>query len=339
MEIRKYAPKGVSVVICSYNGAERIEPTLQHLARQATNPNLSWEVILIDNNSKDDTGRKALAIWEQLASMTPFRVVWEGEAGLSFAKARGLKEAKYSYLLYVDDDNSISSNYVQTVFDIFERFGDVAVCGGDGEEALPSDFVPPHWWEEFKADYAVGRQGTEEGYKLKGFIWGAASGFRVSALQELYFEIGHKLFLTGRIGNKLTAGEDAELCFCLQRLGYQMYYSPKLQFKHHIPVQRINEAYLMKLKKGFGAASVLLSIYSDLVLEKRPNWKLAFKKCFRSLIQKTLKYIRTYFSPNQRLKTKAHLVYTWSRLQTLYQFRNQYENTYYQLKEALNPKP
>ncbi|NJL74287.1 MAG: glycosyltransferase family 2 protein [Saprospiraceae bacterium] len=330
--------KGVSVVICSYNGSSRIAPTLHHIARQEVQPNLAWEVILIDNNSKDDTGRKALALWESEGKNIPFRVVWEAEPGLSFAKMRGLQEAQFSYLIYVDDDNSISSNYVQTVHQIFEEWEDVAVCGGDGEDALPAHFVPPHWWNTFKADYAVGKQGTKEGYKINGFIWGAASGFRVSALRELYFEVGHQPFLTGRIGNKLTAGEDAEVCFCLQRLGYRLYYSPKLQFKHHIPIDRINEAYLMKLKKGFGAASVILSIYSDLVQGKQPNWEKSYRSCRKTVFQKTWKYLVVYFSPQKRLTVKANLIYAQSRLKTLRQFKKNYEPMYYQLKESLNPK-
>ncbi|MEL6945608.1 MAG: glycosyltransferase, partial [Bacteroidota bacterium] len=86
--------KGVSVVICTYNGAKRLKSTLEHIAAQKTEF-LAWEVILIDNNSKDDSASIAQAIWRVANVPVSLRVIKEEQAGLSYAKARGLKEAQY----------------------------------------------------------------------------------------------------------------------------------------------------------------------------------------------------------------------------------------------------
>jgi glycosyltransferase involved in cell wall biosynthesis len=47
----------LSVVLCTYNRAARLPAALEALMRQSTN--LDYEVIVIDNNSTDATGRVA----------------------------------------------------------------------------------------------------------------------------------------------------------------------------------------------------------------------------------------------------------------------------------------
>lgn len=46
---------GLTVLITTYNAASLIEKTLEHLQTMRTIPNLPWEVLVVDNNSKDDT--------------------------------------------------------------------------------------------------------------------------------------------------------------------------------------------------------------------------------------------------------------------------------------------
>jgi len=324
--------KGVSIVICTYNGSGRLQPTLEHIAVQKVAKNISWEVILIDNNSKDGSGEIAKNIWLELENDTSFRVVKEEKAGLSHAKARGLKESKFSYLIYVDDDSSISPNYVQKVYEIFEKYNDVAVCSGDGVIAVPNDFALPNWWEKFQYAYAVGKQGEKEGYLKASFLWGASSAFRVRALKELYAQ--HELYLTGRIGSKLTAGEDAELCMSLQLLGYRLYYSPELQFKHHIPIDRINRDYLARVQEGFGASSVILSLYSDLMKQQKMDWKIAFQNTKKSIRRRQWKMLRT--SGEKRQNTAMNLSYAKGRLQELKRFKEQYDATYNLLKQRFS---
>ncbi len=45
----------VSVVVCTYNRARSLGRTLTALQGQQTAPGLTWELVLVDNNSSDDT--------------------------------------------------------------------------------------------------------------------------------------------------------------------------------------------------------------------------------------------------------------------------------------------
>src|SRR6185437_5482655 len=67
-------PLGVSVVICTYNGAARLPRTLAHLAAQENTGAIAWEVLVVDNASTDDTAEVARRCWPAHAP-APLRIV------------------------------------------------------------------------------------------------------------------------------------------------------------------------------------------------------------------------------------------------------------------------
>ena len=107
-------PLGVTVAICTYNGAERLPATLKCLRVQVVPPEVLWEVIVIDNASADNGSEVALAYWSSEVPV-PLRVVREERLGLSYARERAFAEAIYPIVLFVDDDNWLNSNWVRTV--------------------------------------------------------------------------------------------------------------------------------------------------------------------------------------------------------------------------------
>jgi glycosyltransferase involved in cell wall biosynthesis len=70
---------GVSVIICCYNSAALLPQTLEHLANQQTAGEISWEIIIVNNNSTDNTAEIAENIWQGLNRPIPFRVVHQPE--------------------------------------------------------------------------------------------------------------------------------------------------------------------------------------------------------------------------------------------------------------------
>ena len=46
---------GISVVICTYNGVKRLQPTLEAIFSQEVAPDIPWELIIVDNASTDKT--------------------------------------------------------------------------------------------------------------------------------------------------------------------------------------------------------------------------------------------------------------------------------------------
>ena len=250
---------GISVVICCHNSSTRLPATLSHLARQQVALEIRWEILVVDNASTDDTSEVARQSWPGDAP-AELRVTSEPQLGLTHARHRGFSEAKYEIVSFIDDDNWVSPDWVQLVSEIMSRHPNVGACGGYIESVYE---VPPPWWfENYKMYYAVGAQASEAGdiSRTQGYLWGAGLNIRKKAWQELV-DRGFSPLLTGRQGKTLSTGEDTELCFALRLAGWGLWYEPRLQTRHFLPAARLEWAYLRKIFRGIGTASVFADLY------------------------------------------------------------------------------
>lgn len=248
---------GVSVITCCFNSAKRITATLQHLALQVTG-NLNCEIILVDNASTDDTSALAQAAWQ--ASGNPqiaFRIITEDRPGVAYARIKGITEARYSYIVFCDDDNWLDQYYLQNVHRLFSSHPHVGVLGGNGLAYFDDINLKPDWFDNFSYGYAVGNMGNKE--LIVGGVYGAGMGLRTLALQNLLNS--YNLQLYGRKQLLLTSGEDTEICNILQLNGYKVLYSPLLTYRHYIPIERLSWKYLRKLYLGFADSYVVLNLY------------------------------------------------------------------------------
>jgi glycosyltransferase involved in cell wall biosynthesis len=278
--------KGISIVICCYNSTSRIEPTLRHLSLQKTIKEISWEIILVDNHSTDDTAEFALNIWQKTFCQAPLKIVYEQEAGLSFARERGVKEASYNYILFCDDDNRLRDDYVETAFTIMEGNEKIGALGGQSD-AL-SDIAFPEWWEQYKDGYAVGKQAINSGdVSSRKYLWGAGLVVRKELLQKVFDE-HYPLILSDRKGNVLTSGGDSEICHRILLLGKRLFYDEQLFYTHYIPAERLSPEYRTRLFDSFIVSSKVFEAY-DLVMDYTSislfqKWKLSLKLISKRLL-------------------------------------------------------
>ena len=293
---------GVSIIICAYNAAKRIIPTLQHLQKQQFSKPVDWEVIVVDNASVDNTSVIASEVWNQ-DPVTNFSVVREEKPGLMYARQRGLESANYEIVSFIDDDNWVESRWVQKVADLFAMNEKIGACSGKSEAVFES--VAPEWFPFFEDSFAVGRQANESGIvdDKKGYLWGAGFSFRKS----LWFTLqkkGFKNLTVGRQGKNIYAGEDTELCYAFRLLGYQLYYNNDLSLKHYMPEGRMNFSYLEKMSKGFGMANVHLNCYRAMLY---PGFKLnAWWREWLSAIKEIIRqFFISIFSTDKRIIWKA----------------------------------
>jgi len=229
---------GVSVVICTHNGADKLRETLIHLSKQETGT-IPWEVVIVDNASTDNTRAHSRAVWSECQEPAPFRVVHEARPGLSFARACGFASATYEYIILCDDDNWLAPNYVRQVFEIMNDNPIVGALGGNGDLVFEEE--PPEWVKKFSV-FASGPQEAASGQVRKNIVYGAGCVIRRSAL-NLMNAAGFRSLLTDRLGKELSSGGDYEICYGLALCGFQVWYSERLTFRHFIPKERYTENY------------------------------------------------------------------------------------------------
>lgn len=322
---------GVSVVICCYNSAEKLPATLEHLLKQEMNPELPWEVILVDNASTDNTSDIARSLWPDTAPV-PLRIVHELEPGLSYARKRGVEETRYELVSFVDDDNWLAPNWVQTVAEIMNAHPEIGACGGRTEAVFEAD--PPFWFDKFQHNFVVGKQAEHAGdiTWITGHLWGAGLTVRKNALQEL-INNNFQHLLTGRKKASLTAGEDYEICYALRLAGWRLWYEPSLVLRHYMPKKRLTWDNLIKMYRGFGAQTIghdpyLLAQYSFKEIRRFAGkiWIRKLLKSFYILIFLKRKALASILWNGVKGNTEVPgLEYYIGRIIALFQRRNKYD--------------
>jgi len=249
--------KGVSVIVCCYNSGDKITPTLNHIFAQITLDGRLWEVILVDNNCTDETVKIAEAVYGASKSSAVFSIISEPLPGLMHARKRGIASSQYDLMLFIDDDNWVSQDYLELCAENMDKHPNTAVLGGHGS---PVSDCTPFWFDQYSGSFAVGKQATTSG--IVPFVYGAGMCIRYSAWAQLERSKFQSLLL-GRTGKHLTSGEDTEICYRLRLMGFDIYYDERLTFKHDLPMQRLDWVYLKRLFFGFGLAKARLDIYAS----------------------------------------------------------------------------
>lgn len=105
--------KFVSVIILTYNRVKDVIDLLESLSYQ-TYPH--FEVILIDNNSTDETHK---VIPERFPSVRYFRVFYN--SGVPGGRNFGIVNARGDYLVFVDNDAVVESDFLEKIVSTFEK--------------------------------------------------------------------------------------------------------------------------------------------------------------------------------------------------------------------------
>ncbi len=315
--------QGVSIIICCYNSVSRLRPTLEHLQLQVNPSKINWEVIIVDNNSKDATAQFALEILNS-GKHIDFRIITEKKPGLTNARICGAAAAKYSVLSFIDDDNWIADNWVEVVNSIFTDNPRVGAAGGKSEavhETLPA----PDWFDSYSETFAVGNPYKKSGFLNTGeYLWGAGLSISKEAWNKI-FNDGQKIRLTGRKESKLTSGEDAEICMLIHSEGYRLWYEEKLSLKHFIPANKMNEDNLYKMHEGFGQAELTLRIYRSLFdtsIKIKSPWWLEFFATLKYFIRV---YIINKFRQKDPIRKKTEIAFLKGYIKEFLHLKENYD--------------
>jgi glycosyltransferase involved in cell wall biosynthesis len=255
--------KGVSIVLCTYNGKTRLEQTFKYLAAQKIS--IPCEIIFVDNASTDGTKAYADNWWKTHGSSgISYRSFEQPIPGKSYAQDLGYDKAQYEYILVCDDDNWLCDIYVQTAYDIMTENTSIGALGGWCDGVFETE--KPIWFDKYTKYYVVVKQGKQSGdiTTKKGCLYGAGMVLRKSHWVQLK-TLGFNHLLSCRKGESLSSGGDTEYCYALRLLGYKIWYDERLYFKHFMTKGRMYKTYVSDLRKELSYSNFILWPYRDLL--------------------------------------------------------------------------
>lgn len=227
----------VSIAIATYNRAKEISLTLEQLLRLDTTGVPDHEVLVIDNNSTDATA----ATVEQFAPRFGgrLRCVREGKQGLSYARNRGIQEARYEVVAYLDDDVDPHPHWLRHLTDAYAS-GGAAVVGGPAHLVYP---VPkPLWLGDAIEGYLTKVDlGTERCPATADDLYGVNMSFRRIWLER----VGGFRTDLGRVGTTLYGGEDTDILERVAARGGEIVYEPGASVGHRVPLSRLRRKWFL----------------------------------------------------------------------------------------------
>lgn len=234
----------VSVVVCTYNRCRMLDLMLASFYEQVGLCDVSHELIVVDNNSSDET----LRIAQRYSHHPGFRYVFETRQGLSAARNRGVREACGEVVAFLDDDVLVGSAWLVNLGRCFDETQATAV-GGRASLHLEAE-APPWMGPLFRALLSEVELGTNRLEVPTGEgLWGLNLAIRRQAL----LEIGGFDEELGRRGASLLGGEECDVLARLARRNGRFFYEPLAPVRHVIGPERLGWDYFVRLARAAGA--------------------------------------------------------------------------------------
>jgi len=225
----------ISVIICTYNRANSLADTLLCLTKQSYETE-NWELIVVDNNSNDNTKGIISELSKQLPNLT---YKFEPQQGLSYARNLGINSAKGEIIVFTDDDVLPEIDWLVQIQNNMEKYN----CDACGGFIAPKwEAPPPSWLTEFFYGFLAIKTDTNGPRQLSindELPFGANMAFRKSMFSR------YGLFDTqkGRKGNILAGGEDGDMFQRLIQANCSVYYFPDIKVTHKVEAFRIKKNY------------------------------------------------------------------------------------------------
>lgn len=228
-----------SIIVCTYNRSESLERTLCALKAQDIRQGTEWEVLVVDNNSTDDTRSVVEHFGREFSRL---RYAYESRQGLSHARNHGIGVAQGDILLFTDDDVCPEPDWAQRILDGMRAHG----CDACGGYIAPDwEVQPPSWLtERFHGFLAVraDKQGTLPVTTAAEAPFGANMAFR----RQVFETVGAFDVTRGRTGAVLASGEDGEMFERLLARGGRVMFFGDAKVRHRVEAFRVTKRYFRR---------------------------------------------------------------------------------------------
>lgn len=263
---------GITIIICTWNRAETLSTTLKSLNDHPIPSGVDIEVVLVDNNSSDNTKTvvdDALAIWR----FGVLRYLFEPRQGKQFALNSGIAFSTYDILAFTDDDIIFDKNWAAEIVRIFSD-PSIDLVGGKTLITWPPA-GQPEWYHPNMSAILAGVDLGNNRYAPAPLEY-APAGSNMVARRSLFQRIGG-------FAETHYRHMDFEFGMRSQRVGANIAYEPTLLVYAPVDEACLTKRYFRRWAFKAGIARDTYQSKVDKNLLAVPRW--VFRQLFQDLAQ------------------------------------------------------
>jgi glycosyltransferase involved in cell wall biosynthesis len=245
-----------TVVIPTYNSALRLPQVLEVLKLQIGIENLTGEILVVDNNSTDNTAEIVHKYQQNWLFPFPLKYFFAPRQGAAYARQLGVRQAEGELIGFLDDDNFPEPDWIYAAYLFAQSYPQAGAYGslirGEFESAPPEDFA------QIAQFLAIRDHGQEALLFQPQHLRLPPSAGLVVRRKAWLESVPEECILTGPQKDLPRRGEDYEVLLYLHKKGWEIWYNPEMSITHYIPRQRLTRDYLLPLAEGIGLATCQL---------------------------------------------------------------------------------
>lgn len=243
-------PPNFTVAIRTFNAAERLPTLLDKLRSQQHPPSIRWEVLIVDNNSTDNTVEIVQKYQAEWLSGCELRYVLELQQGAAIARKRAIQEARGTLIGFLDDDTLPALDWVAKAYEFGQAY---PRAGAYGSRILPDyEIEPPPNFDRI-AHY-LPTMLRKKSFRYDSHRQGMPVGAGLVIRRQVWLDhaIGTQI-IQGPVGRSLMLkGEEIEALWKIKSAKWEIWYNAEMSIVHKIPQWRLEKAYLLNFLKVIG---------------------------------------------------------------------------------------
>ncbi len=229
----------ITVVLPTFNRAPLLERALPGLLRQRTENRFTYEVLVVDDGSRDHTPQ-VVAQASRLAGPVPVRYLYQENSGRSAARNVGVRQARGVWLAFFDDDQEATPRWLLELWQTARRQGVMGVAGRVVLK-LPAGGL------------------TTLGPRARRILGETPPWIRRTPCRDSMTSgnvLLHRSLFTavGGFDELLNRDQDTDLFWRLEKAQVPLAYAPEALVFHMLPAERCQPGHLKNLARMQGVA-------------------------------------------------------------------------------------
>jgi glycosyltransferase involved in cell wall biosynthesis len=200
----------LSIIMLCYNALEYTKKAIKSIQRYTRSP---YELIVIDNNSSDGTG-KWLKQQKKNGVVQKLKLN-KYNAGVAGGRNQGIEMATGDFILFVDNDIKAGIGWDGEILRTFEEYNDVGIVGKQGN--MVESYNPIHFSKHKKTPADVGV-----------FDVDVVPGYCFCFSREVLDRIGNQATYLGKFWH-----EDLDFCAKARLAGFRVKANTKINLVHY----------------------------------------------------------------------------------------------------------